>query len=110
MTSSPRKIFPKPGTLKAWPTCVTPAQRSEEHTSELQSRLHLVCRLLLEKKKHRLTAEQSHASLLRRAVAAAAHVRRPGPAFELLRWPARGDGQGLLELRRGYRQLALRPR
>src|SRR2546422_7726534 len=26
-------------------------QRSEEHTSELQSRLHLVCRLLLEKKK-----------------------------------------------------------
>src|SRR2546422_2944324 len=29
--------------------------RSEEHTSELQSRLHLVCRLLLEKKKHLLT-------------------------------------------------------
>src|SRR2546422_4632222 len=28
-----------------------PALRSEEHTSELQSRLHLVCRLLLEKKK-----------------------------------------------------------
>src|SRR2546422_7577122 len=27
------------------------AYRSEEHTSELQSRLHLVCRLLLEKKK-----------------------------------------------------------
>src|SRR2546429_2545324 len=32
----------------------TPAKmRSEEHTSELQSRLHLVCRLLLEKKKKR---------------------------------------------------------
>src|SRR5687768_18267999 len=31
--------------------------RSEEHTSELQSRLHLVCRLLLEKKKqqHKIT-------------------------------------------------------
>src|SRR2546422_4138021 len=28
------------------------AARSEEHTSELQSRLHLVCRLLLEKKKN----------------------------------------------------------
>src|SRR2546422_6341997 len=28
-----------------------PQPRSEEHTSELQSRLHLVCRLLLEKKK-----------------------------------------------------------
>src|SRR3989449_8176369 len=32
------------GGLAAW-------QRSEEHTSELQSRLHLVCRLLLEKEK-----------------------------------------------------------
>src|SRR2546422_1519284 len=30
---------------------VVQAKRSEEHTSELQSRLHLVCRLLLEKKK-----------------------------------------------------------
>src|SRR5438876_5760196 len=29
----------------------TPASRSEEHTSELQSPVHLVCRLLLEKKK-----------------------------------------------------------
>src|SRR2546429_6608233 len=29
----------------------TRSTRSEEHTSELQSRLHLVCRLLLEKKK-----------------------------------------------------------
>src|SRR2546429_3719154 len=32
------------------------SERSEEHTSELQSRLHLVCRLLLEKKKTPLTA------------------------------------------------------
>src|SRR2546429_4809377 len=31
---------------------VAPKTRSEEHTSELQSRLHLVCRLLLEKKKN----------------------------------------------------------
>src|SRR2546422_1979826 len=31
--------------------CVSLGRRSEEHTSELQSRLHLVCRLLLEKKK-----------------------------------------------------------
>src|SRR2546429_4565288 len=31
---------------------VVPLPRSEEHTSELQSRLHLVCRLLLEKKKN----------------------------------------------------------
>src|SRR2546429_3735544 len=31
--------------------------RSEEHTSELQSRLHLVCRLLLEKKKIRISLD-----------------------------------------------------
>src|SRR2546422_3922370 len=31
--------------------------RSEEHTSELQSRLHLVCRLLLEKKKNNTTKQ-----------------------------------------------------
>src|SRR2546422_10437034 len=32
-------------------------RRSEEHTSELQSRLHLVCRLLLEKKKNNRTTK-----------------------------------------------------
>src|SRR4029077_21297195 len=32
---------------------VTPGPRSEEHTSELQSHLNLVCRLLLEKKKYK---------------------------------------------------------
>src|SRR5256884_4670371 len=34
--------------------------RSEEHTSELQSRLHLVCRLLLEKKKTNTIDEIAH--------------------------------------------------
>src|SRR5205809_7619004 len=34
------------------------AVRSEEHTSELQSRLHLVCRLLLEKKKKKINTIQ----------------------------------------------------
>src|SRR3989442_7944724 len=34
-------------------------KRSEEHTSELQSRPHLVCRLLLEKKKKHLTQPHS---------------------------------------------------
>src|SRR5687768_18218808 len=33
-------------------------KRSEEHTSELQSRLHLVCRLLLEKKKKKKKNKQ----------------------------------------------------
>src|SRR2546422_6658957 len=35
------------------------SERSEEHTSELQSRLHLVCRLLLEKKKKKSTVTLS---------------------------------------------------
>src|SRR2546430_12701783 len=35
-------------------------QRSEEHTSELQSQSNLVCRLLLEKKKHQLPAVLCH--------------------------------------------------
>src|SRR2546422_1388464 len=39
----PRALGPPPRRILA--------RRSEEHTSELQSRLHLVCRLLLEKKK-----------------------------------------------------------
>src|SRR2546429_4903864 len=38
------------------------ANRSEEHTSELQSRLHLVCRLLLEKKKKRDLGATSNTS------------------------------------------------
>src|SRR2546422_8366732 len=43
------------------PDCdFTDAGRSEEHTSELQSRLHLVCRLLLEKKKK--TTDQNAAA------------------------------------------------
>src|SRR5207244_10893956 len=36
------------------------SQRSEEHTSELQSPDHLVCRLLLEKKKQKLDREKEH--------------------------------------------------
>src|SRR2546429_3230511 len=50
------RCTPKP--RRFWRTCWntgrssrTFSARSEEHTSELQSRLHLVCRLLLEKKK-----------------------------------------------------------
>src|SRR2546429_1224934 len=68
------------------------ALRSEEHTSELQSRLHLVCRLLLEKKKkHRRRPRpplpgippgyprpQGLVLVLRRAWRLAACTRRPG--------------------------------
>src|SRR5687768_18059114 len=38
--------------LTVWTDATFAPPRSEEHTSELQSRLHLVCRLLLEKKKN----------------------------------------------------------
>src|SRR2546422_7687573 len=40
-----------PGCQRMVPAQIARWKRSEEHTSELQSRLHLVCRLLLEKKK-----------------------------------------------------------
>src|SRR5260370_13858916 len=40
------------GTISVW-IAATYVDRSEEHTSELQSHLNLVCRLLLEKKKKR---------------------------------------------------------
>src|SRR3989449_7746108 len=43
------------GPFNAYDGRVRFSERSEEHTSELQSRLHLVCRLLLEKKKKHLT-------------------------------------------------------
>src|SRR5437870_7468876 len=48
---------------RAWlyPEC---PERSEEHTSELQSRGHLVCRLLLEKKKEQLPVLISYLILL----------------------------------------------
>src|SRR5713226_6229948 len=39
---------------RASPTTPSTASRSEEHTSELQSPVHLVCRLLLEKKKNKI--------------------------------------------------------
>src|SRR2546422_7038950 len=61
-------IMERGGTGEDYPTILVAAQRatydtarakrgwtrSEEHTSELQSRLHLVCRLLLEKKKKKI--------------------------------------------------------
>src|SRR3712207_8848596 len=48
--------------------CLTPAStasgmRSEEHTSELQSRQYLVCRLLLEKKKQHRLPYSSHSMI-----------------------------------------------
>src|SRR5689334_24676992 len=47
--------------------------RSEEHTSELQSQFHLVCRLLLEKKKMKTTTHRSRTLLERSSTS------HPGP-------------------------------
>src|SRR5689334_24367250 len=45
---------------RGWNACCPGKQRSEEHTSELQSQFHLVCRLLLEKKNSYLTVFAHH--------------------------------------------------
>src|SRR2546425_9362979 len=42
-------------------TCLDDSDRSEEHTSELQSLAYLVCRLLLEKKKKHITSPHTRA-------------------------------------------------
>src|SRR2546422_1572099 len=67
VSSTPRvagsSISPRRRSASSWPLPLVvklkirldEQQRSEEHTSELQSRLHLVCRLLLEKKKKQPT-------------------------------------------------------
>src|SRR5438045_6196996 len=54
------RIVPEPGPLRPEPVASVPdtRSRSEEHTSELQSLRHLVCRLLLEKKKKKTTQTQ----------------------------------------------------
>src|SRR3989442_13749871 len=48
---SPSRGSGRPGVQWSWSLSRRSRSRSEEHTSELQSRPHLVCRLLLEKKK-----------------------------------------------------------
>src|SRR2546429_4221800 len=50
--------------------------RSEEHTSELQSRLHLVCRLLLEKKKNHTQTDQHRTHRCKRPTF---NINRPQP-------------------------------
>src|SRR5256884_1978616 len=69
--------------------------RSEEHTSELQSRLHLVCRLLLEKKnKNHAQAEtkvlQFVLDLIERLLAAVSILQHVGLGL-LGKLPDRGD-------------------
>src|SRR2546422_4818154 len=74
-----------------------PALRSEEHTSELQSRLHLVCRLLLEKKKKRITTQahttdvQSRLLQQRRRPRLRKQIQRGGENHGRLRRPRKDE-------------------
>src|SRR2546422_7641330 len=59
---SPRDHDPRPSLTSLRARQRSGGERSEEHTSELQSRLHLVCRLLLEKKKKKTKTTLLHPS------------------------------------------------
>src|SRR5687768_17991790 len=59
ITRRPPRTLTISGTSASRPAPKRTRVRSEEHTSELQSRLHLVCRLLLEKKKNHIK-QQTH--------------------------------------------------
>src|SRR5438067_10404647 len=64
---SPKSSKVKSSRSPIWSRTVPDTQRSEEHTSELQSRFELVCRLLLEKKNRQppdLGAARHHRLLL----------------------------------------------
>src|SRR5438067_10694175 len=80
-----RSVLPFPTAPALCPGCRRKThgyrnERSEEHTSELQSRFDLVCRLLLEKKKRRVET----------AVGTADHPDRVPERGEDLRRPVRG--------------------
>src|SRR5438093_7359917 len=57
-----RRVHPPAQPGQDPPVADALAERSEEHTSELQSLTNLVCRLLLEKKKNRKTAQCKNGS------------------------------------------------
>src|SRR2546430_8131552 len=79
----PRQPGPRPqGECSADPQHDQTIDRSEEHTSELQSQSNLVCRLLLEKKKGNSvrTPDTSHSRPQRHALSLASAVRRNSKA------------------------------
>src|SRR5205809_6018149 len=87
--------YRRSGTRGLWRDWVILATRSEEHTSELQSRLHLVCRLLLEKKKikHNCRPNQQRKALPRVAVPS------PGGPGRFLEHAAASVGSAFLPVR-----------
>src|SRR6266576_3832089 len=105
-------LFPYTTLFRSGPRCPPPSltpprhkastsrRRSEEHTSELQSRRDLVCRLLLEKKKSRDRGEDQDQAVQLDRVADQPAVHQPGRGLRCGRlsagWCAQGLGQGRL--------------
>src|SRR3712207_8697640 len=59
--TTPDRLPPPPAPCRVrCPSARSEPSRSEEHTSELQSRQYLVCRLLLEKKKYNINLTYTH--------------------------------------------------
>src|SRR6266581_4788967 len=63
-----------------------PTARSEEHTSELQSPVHLVCRLLLEKKKNRIRARRPAAAPTTRTTSSTTGISTSRRISSLVPW------------------------
>src|SRR2546429_979186 len=78
--------------------------RSEEHTSELQSRLHLVCRLLLEKKK---TAPSHRGDGRARARGGATRRRRRERPPGAREWSVYASGGRALQLGASYSSISV---
>src|SRR5207249_6755569 len=81
------------------------SERSEEHTSELQSRFDLVCRLLLEKKKRIVYRDQSELNQLRIPLGSGCHVYVIQAIVRVVRVPPTGD-----DLRECHSNLHINPR
>src|ERR1039458_6939723 len=89
-------IFRRERTATPHTNAIGDVSRSEEHTSELQSLRHLVCRLLLEKKNGQ-----------RRPVRT--RLRHPPRALDQKHRPIRYAGAGIRVLRPGYLEGAAQP-
>src|SRR4029434_245003 len=79
--------------------CVSECVRSEEHTSELQSHLNLVCRLLLEKKTQRIVAETLIHTCTRCYTHDVTHTQHAPPP------QSRQSAQSILPITRHHRPL-----
>src|ERR1041385_7199290 len=79
----------------------SPCSRSEEHTSELQSRLHLVCRLLLEKK-FKVKITKPCAQVLITQLVLFIHHRRDCWAYVSFIYPDRSPKNNILPHQHGF--------